>query len=98
MRRADSPRSSIACRSSCLPAASSWQSCRSCRVLMRLFSVVLSAPKRFACTARTFVTCSRIDGAAGAVGAGGQLLERHRRHLDVQVDAVQQRPADTLPM
>ena len=33
-------------------------------------------------------------GAGGAVAGGGQFLEGHRRHLDVQVDAVQQRAAD----
>ena len=33
-------------------------------------------------------------GARGAVGLRRQLLERDGRHLDVQVDPVEQRPAD----
>src|SRR5205807_1859561 len=33
-------------------------------------------------------------GAGGAVAAGRQLLERHGRHFDVQVDAVEHRAAD----
>src|SRR6266545_3876336 len=31
------------------------------------------------------------DGTGGAVGGGGQLLERHRRHFDMQIDAVEER-------
>ena len=77
------------------PSSSSAQNLRSWRLVMRPLSRWLSVPKRCRCTCARPAAPARASLALDVPSAvGRQLPERHRRHLDVDVDAVEQRAAD----
>ena len=80
---------SIASFSRPFPASSRAQCCRICRLFICGVQPVAVGPEALPLHAPRPVDLLAHAGAGRAVGRGGQLLERHRRHLDVQVDAVQ---------
>ena len=82
------------CGADCVPASVSWQCWRISRVVIWAFCRVFDCRKRASWTARAAITWSRIAALVVPSLLAAQLLERHGRHFDVQVDAVEQRAAD----
>jgi hypothetical protein len=53
---------------------------------------VIVLPEALALHLPRLVELRARGSAAGAIGAGRQLLERHRRHLDVQINVIRLLP------
>jgi hypothetical protein len=87
--RAERPRASIASFSAAWPAASSWQSWSHAAI-----QLARTGTESLQLNGAGLVNLLAHGGTTGAVGGFGEIVKRHWRHFNVQIDAIEERPGD----